>query len=84
MEVPAHRDGRRLSSKNKKLRDKYTESVMIRLESQNLFKRVGELHTKALTGEFSKGDLLEYNKLDDIITQTMLVAPTLLFVLMVI
>ena len=50
MEDPAHREGRQLSSKNKKLRDKYTESVMISLESQNLFKRVGELHTKALTG----------------------------------
>ena len=40
--------------------------------SQNIFKRVGELHKRAQTGELRDDELTEYNKIDDSITSAMM------------
>ena len=68
MEELETREGRRLSSKNKKHCNKYVELVMASLESQNTFKRVGELSKRAQTGELNKQEKQEYDKLDESIT----------------
>ena len=44
------------------------------LESQNIFKRVRELHKRAQTGDLSNDELTEYNKIDDSITSAMMSA----------
>ena len=48
--------------------------MLTRLESQNIFARVGELHKKAKKGDLSDDELTEYNKIDDCITTAMISA----------
>lgn len=72
MEEAAICEGRRLSSQNKKHRDKYIESLMNSLNSDNIFERVGKLHEKAMQGVFDKHDLEEFNKVDTSVTSAMI------------
>ena len=74
MEHPEEREGRKLSSKNKKRQTLYTEEVTKNLEFQNAWDRAADLMNKAQSCRLSNESVLKYNNLDDIITQTMLAA----------
>ena len=50
MEEPKLQEGRRLSSKNNKQKDKYITALFGTLEAHNVFKQVRALHKKALGG----------------------------------
>ena len=74
MEQPEEREGRRMSSKNNKQQTLYVEEVTKNLELQNVWDRAANLMNKEQSGQLSNESVLEYNNLDDIITQTMLAA----------
>ena len=54
MEEPEKRESRRLSSANKKQRDKYIESLQAEIKNQNIFKQVGNLGKKSMQGELDR------------------------------
>ena len=74
MQEPEQREGRRLSSKNTKHRQQYLEQLGRHLEAHDIQKRFGKLSSVSQQRSLNEREVLEYNKIDECITEGMLAA----------
>ena len=74
MQEPEQRDGRRLSSKNTKHRQQCLEQLSKHLDAHDIQKRVGKMSSVSQQRSFTAQEELEYNKINNCITEGMLAA----------